>query len=95
MKDTEIERERERGRDIGRRRSKFPEGEPAVGLNPRAQDHNLSRRQIDAQPLSHGGVPVGSHFCLQIHLYCKLSSNQLFLMLQMSPQNLCPQRRLH
>lgn len=35
---------------------------------------------------------VGSPFYLQIHLYCKLFSNQVLLILQTSPQNLCPQR---
>ena len=30
--------------------------------DPEPQDHDLSQRQIDAQPLSHGGAPVVSLF---------------------------------
>ena len=44
-------RDRERGRDTGRGRSRLPQGEaliiePNGGLNPRTPDHDLSQRQI-------------------------------------------------
>ena len=47
--------ERERGRDIGRGRSRLPTGARAR-LDPSSWDHTLSQRQT-LQPLSHPGVP--------------------------------------
>ena len=38
-------RNRERGRDIGRRRSRIPVGSPMWDSIPRPQDHDLSQRQ--------------------------------------------------
>ena len=48
---------RDRGRDIGRGRSKLPVGSPMRDLILGLQGHSLSHRQTDAQPLSHPGVP--------------------------------------
>ena len=39
-------RDTERGRDIGRRKSMLPAGEPDAGLNPRTWNYNLRQRQI-------------------------------------------------
>ena len=39
-------RDTEKGRDIGRRRSRLPVRSPDVGLDPRTWDHDLSQRQM-------------------------------------------------
>ena len=52
-------RNREKGRDTGRVRSRLPMGEPNAGLDPRT----LASRpepKADAQPLSHPGVPLST-----------------------------------
>ena len=46
MRDTDREWKRERGRHTGRVRSRLSCKEPDVGLDPRPQDHALSRRQM-------------------------------------------------
>ena len=46
--------ERERGRDIGRGRSRLPTGESDAGLDPRTPGSKL---KADTQPLSHSGAP--------------------------------------
>ena len=51
------ERDRERGRDIGRGRSLAPCREPDAGLNPRTLG-SRPKPKADAQPLSHPSVPV-------------------------------------
>ena len=48
--------EKERGRDIGRGRSRLLAESPTWDLIPGLQDHALSQRQ-DTQPLSHPCVP--------------------------------------
>ena len=59
MRDTE--RERERGRDIGRGRARLPCGEPNVGLDPRTWG-SPPEPKADAQPLSHPEVPIAITF---------------------------------
>ena len=49
------DRHTERGRDIGRRRSRFPVGEADVGLDPRTLG-SQPEPKADAQPLSHPGT---------------------------------------
>ena len=49
-------RDTERGRDIGKGRSRFPSGNPMWDSVPGTWDHDLSQRQIDAQPPSHPGT---------------------------------------
>ena len=49
MRDTD----RERGRDIGRERSRFPD----AGLSPRTPG-SPPEPKADAQPLSHPGTPI-------------------------------------
>ena len=49
-------RHTERGRDIGRGRSRLPVVSPMWDPLPGPWD--LSRRQMDALPLSHLGVPI-------------------------------------
>ena len=51
MRDTE----RGRGRDIGRGRSRFPAGEPDVGLDPRTPG-SRPEPKADAQSLGHPGA---------------------------------------
>ena len=52
-----FERERERERNRHRQREKQgPCREPDVGLNPRTPGSHLEPK-VDAQPLSHPGVP--------------------------------------
>ena len=48
---------RERGRDLGRGRSRLPVGSPIWDLIPGPRYHSLSQGQ-DAQLLSHPGVPI-------------------------------------
>ena len=50
-------RKTERGRDIGRGRSRLPCGEPDVGLDPRTLG-SQPEQKADAQPLSHIGAPL-------------------------------------
>ena len=56
------ERHTERGRDIGRGRSRLHEGspmwEPDVGPHPRTPG-SLPEPKTDTQPLSHPGAPWG------------------------------------
>ena len=49
-------RDTERGRGLGRGRSRLPLGSLMWDLIPGPQDHNLSQRHT--QPLSHPGVPI-------------------------------------
>ena len=51
-------RDREKGRDTGRGRSRLHAGSPMWDSILGLQDHTLGQRQIDAQPLSHPGVPI-------------------------------------
>ena len=51
-------RDTERGQDTVRGRSRFPAETPMWDSIPGPRDHTLSQRQIDAQPLSHRGIPV-------------------------------------
>ena len=48
----------ERGRDIGRERHRLPMGSLMQDAIPGPGDHDLSQRQIDAQPLSHPSDPI-------------------------------------
>ena len=64
MRDTERERQRHRHRE---KRASCRETD--VGLDP--QDHNLSQRQTDAQPLSHPGVPLTTSFFNKFGLWMK------------------------
>ena len=49
-------RDPERGRDIGKGRSRLPVGEPDAGLNPRTSG-SWPEPKADTQPLGHPGVP--------------------------------------
>ena len=51
-------RDTKKGRDIGRGRHRLPAGSAMWDLIPGPQDHDLSQRQIGAQPLNHPGAPV-------------------------------------
>ena len=55
------ERHKERGRDIGRRRSRLPAESPMQGLIPKPPG-KWSELKADAQPLSHPGAPRDLHF---------------------------------
>ena len=56
---TEIDsqREREHSRGSGRGRSRLPAEEPDVGLDPKRQDHALSRRQTLNDCATHQPLP--------------------------------------
>ena len=56
FKDFIHERHTERGRDIGRGRTRLPVGSPNAGLNPGAPG-SRPEPKADAQPLSHPGTP--------------------------------------
>ena len=62
-----MERERERGRDIGRGRSRLPSREPNVGLSPRTLG-SCPEPKADDQPLSHPGISV--FFIFVLHQFC-------------------------
>ena len=47
-----------RDTETGRGKSKLPMENLMWDLIPGPWDHNLSQRQIDDQPLSHGGAPM-------------------------------------
>ena len=49
-------RDTERGRDIGRGRSRVPAGSPMLGLDPGTLG-SQPEPKADAQPLSHPGAP--------------------------------------
>ena len=49
-------RDTERGRDIGRGRGRLSAGDPNVELYPRTPG-SCPEPKVDAQPLSHPGVP--------------------------------------
>ena len=51
-------RYRERGRDIGRGRSRLPRKEFDAALNPRTLG-STPEPKTDTQPLSHPGAPLG------------------------------------
>ena len=51
--------ERERGRDIGRGRSRLPTGNPMQNSVPGPRI--IPELKADAQPLSHPGIPVVSY----------------------------------
>ena len=55
-------RDRERGRDIGRGRSRLPAEEPDAELDPRTPG-SRPEPKADAQPPSHPGVPVCFLLC--------------------------------
>ena len=52
--------ERERGRDIGRGRSRLPAGSPMwdLILGLRDPEIRIPEPKADAQPLSHAGAPI-------------------------------------
>ena len=50
-------RNADRGRNIGRRRSRLPHKEPDVGLDPRTPG-SQPQLKADAQPLNHTSIPV-------------------------------------
>ena len=50
-------RDTERGRDIGRGRSRLPAGTPNVGLNSRTPG-SPPESKADVLPLSHSDVPI-------------------------------------
>ena len=54
-------RHRERGKDIGRRRSRLPAGDPNVGLDPRTPGPGTEPK-AEAQPPSHPGISWESCF---------------------------------
>ena len=54
----------ERHRDISRGKSRLLSGSLMQDSIPRPQNHDLSQRQIDAQLLSHPGVPHSCFFKL-------------------------------
>ena len=50
------DRERERGRDAGKGRSRLHAGKPDVGLDP-GTPGSCPGPKADAQPQSHSGIP--------------------------------------
>ena len=56
-------RDTERGRDIGRGRSRLPARGPDVGLDP-GTPRSQPEQKADAQPLSHPGAPRRVFFLL-------------------------------
>ena len=74
------ERHRERERKRHRQREKqAPRREADVGLDPGSRDHALRQRQIDAQPLSHPGVP-GPPFLIHSSAEGHLGHSPLWLL---------------
>ena len=61
-------RDPEKGRGVGRGRSRLPLRSLMQDLIPGPWDHNLSQRQTDAQPLRHPGAPV--HFVFNVLKNC-------------------------
>ena len=59
MRDTQRERERERGRDTVRGRSRLHAGSPIQDFDPGSPGSHPGPK-AGAQPLSHPGVPVSS-----------------------------------
>ena len=61
-------RDTQRGRDIGRERSRLLTGSPMQDSIPELWDHALSWRQADAQPLSHPGIPQDLNIYMDLQL---------------------------
>ena len=60
-------RDTQSSRGIGRRRSRLPVGRLLRDSIPGPQDHDLSQRQTDAQPLNHpGALPFNLFFLKNI-----------------------------
>ena len=69
------ERHKERGRDIGRERSRLPPGSLMRDSIPGPQNHNLSQRQM----LNHWATQTShKHFLLKVFLFCFMDAHNLF-----------------